>query len=73
MFTLPAEYTYLVRNTARYECPYFGPDGKLRRRIDQAKEHGTARLRSSGRYLPHHQQHVAVWPEVTVPATGLPG
>ena len=21
-----AEYTYLVRNTARYECPYYGPD-----------------------------------------------
>ena len=63
----PAEYTYLVRNTARYECPYFGPDGKLRRRIDQAKEHGTAfayEVVGQETYLLTNE-HVAVWPEVT--------
>jgi hypothetical protein len=63
----PAEYTYLVRNTARYECPYFGPDGKLRRRIDHAKEHGTAfayEVIGQETYLMTNE-HVAVWPEVT--------
>jgi serine protease Do len=63
----PAEYTYLVRNTARYECPYFGPDGKLRRRIDQAREHGTAfayEVIGQDTYLMTNE-HVAVWPEVT--------
>jgi hypothetical protein len=63
----PAEYTYLVRNTARYECPYFGPDGKLRRRIDQAREHGTAfayEVTDQETYLLTNE-HVAVWPEVT--------
>jgi serine protease Do len=63
----PAEYTYLVRNTARYECPYFGPDGKLRRRIDHAKEHGTAfayEVVGQETYLLTNE-HVAVWPEVT--------
>src|SRR3712207_5428071 len=37
-----SRYTYLVRNSAVYECPYFGPDGKLRRRKVGAVEHGTA-------------------------------
>jgi len=63
----PAEYTYLVRNSARYECPYFGPDGKLRRRIDHAKEHGTAfayEVVGQDTYLLTNE-HVAVWPEVT--------
>ncbi len=63
----PAEYTYLVRNSARYECPYFGPDGKLRRRIDHAKEHGTAfayEVIGQDTYLLTNE-HVAVWPEVT--------
>jgi serine protease Do len=63
----PAEYTYLVRNTARYECPYFGPDGKLRRRVDQAREHGTAfayEVVGGETYLLTNE-HVAVWPEVT--------
>ncbi|HEY0708023.1 MAG TPA: hypothetical protein VGG33_14565, partial [Polyangia bacterium] len=36
------EYTYLIRNSARYECPYYGPDGKLRKRPVDVREHGTA-------------------------------
>src|SRR6266545_824252 len=36
-----ADYTYLVRSSAKYECPYFGPDGKLRKRRVDAVEHGT--------------------------------
>src|SRR6185295_1483779 len=37
-----SEYTYLIRSSARYECPYYGPDGKLRRKPLEAVEHGTA-------------------------------
>ena len=37
-----SQYSYLVRSTAKYECPFFGPDGKLRRRRVQASELGTA-------------------------------
>src|SRR5690348_8770675 len=24
-----SQYSYLVRSSAKYECPFFGPDGKL--------------------------------------------
>ncbi len=71
----PAEYTYLVRNSARYECPYFGPDGKLRRRIDHAREHGTAfayEVVGDETYLLTNE-HVAVWPEVTDPRNRVAG
>ena len=43
-----SQYSYLVRSTAKYECPFFGPDGKLRRRRVQASELGT-RVRLRGR------------------------
>ncbi len=62
-----AQYTYLVRSTARYECPYFGPDGKLRRRRVEAVEHGTAfayESTASDTFLVTNE-HVASWPEVT--------
>jgi serine protease Do len=60
-------YTYLVRSTARYECPYFAPDGKLRRRRVEAVEHGTAfayEVQGTDTFLLTNE-HVAVWPEVT--------
>src|SRR5262249_49661312 len=37
-----SQYSYLVRSSAKYECPFFGPDGKLRRRHVQASELGSA-------------------------------
>jgi S1-C subfamily serine protease len=61
------QYSYLIRSTARYECPFFGPDGKLRRRRVQASELGTAfayESNSSETFLLTNE-HVAVWPEVT--------
>lgn len=61
------QYTHLVRSTAKYECPFFGPDGKLRRRRVQASELGTAfayESAGSETYLLTNE-HVAVWPEVT--------
>jgi serine protease Do len=62
-----SEYTYLVRNFARYECPYFGPDGKLRRRHVDAVEHGTAFAYEvvGGETFLLTNEHVATWPEVT--------
>src|SRR5437667_5866102 len=37
-----SQYSFLVRSSAKYECPFFGPDGKLRRRRVQASGLGTA-------------------------------
>jgi len=61
------QYSYLIRSTAKYECPFFGPDGKLRRRRVQASELGTAfayEVSGAETYLLTNE-HVAVWPEVT--------
>ena len=62
-----SQYSYLVRSTAKYECPFFGPDGKLRRRRVQASELGSAfayEVSGGDTYLMTNE-HVAVWPEVT--------
>jgi serine protease Do len=70
-----SEYTYLVRNFARYECPYFGPDGKLRRRHVDAVEHGTAFAYevTGGETFLLTNEHVAAWPEVTDAAHKVDG
>jgi serine protease Do len=62
-----SQYSYLVRSSAKYECPFFGPDGKLRRRRVQASELGTAfayEISGNDTYL-FTNEHVASWPEVT--------
>jgi serine protease Do len=62
-----SQYSYLIRSSAKYECPFFGPDGKLRRRRVQASELGTAfayEAAGNDTYLLTNE-HVAVWPEVT--------
>jgi len=62
-----SQYSYLIRSTAKYECPFFGSDGKLRRRRVQASELGTAfayEVSGSETYLMTNE-HVAVWPDVT--------
>jgi len=62
-----SQYSYLVRSSAKYECPFFGPDGKLRRRRVQATEVGSAfayELAGNETYLLTNE-HVASWPEVT--------
>lgn len=62
-----ADYAYLVRSFARYECPYYSPDGKLRKRHVETVEHGTgfAYESSNGETFLLTNEHVAVWPEVT--------
>ncbi len=62
-----SQFSYLVRSSAKYECPFFGPDGKLRRRRVQASELGTAfayEVSGNDTYLLTNE-HVAAWPEVT--------
>jgi serine protease Do len=61
------QYSYLVRSSAKYECPFFGPDGKLRRRRVQATELGSAfayEVSGNETFLLTNE-HVASWPEVT--------
>jgi len=70
-----AQYSYLVRSSAKYECPFFGPDGKLRRRRVQASELGTAfayEAAGNDTYL-FTNEHVAAWPEVTDPFHRIDG
>ena len=61
------QYSYLVRSSARYECPFFGPDGKLRRRRIATSQVGTAfAYEASGtETFLLTNDHVANWPEVT--------
>jgi S1-C subfamily serine protease len=62
-----SQFSYLVRSTAKYECPFFGPDSKLRRRRVQASELGSAfayEVAGGETYLLTNE-HVASWPEVT--------
>jgi serine protease Do len=62
-----SQFSYLVRSTAKYECPFFGPDSKLRRRRVQASELGSAFAyeNSGGDTYLLTNEHVAAWPEVT--------
>ncbi|MES1172284.1 MAG: serine protease [Bacteroidota bacterium] len=69
------QYSYLVRSTARYECPFFGPDGKLRRRRILASELGSAfayEVTGAETFLLTNE-HVASWPEVTDPLHRVDG
>ncbi len=62
-----SQYSYLVRSSATYECPFFDAAGKLRRRRVEAREHGTAfayEVVGNETFLLTNE-HVAQWPEVT--------
>jgi serine protease Do len=70
-----ADYTYLVRSSARYVCPYFGPDGKMHSRNVDVAEHGTAFAyeATAGETFLLTNEHVASWPEVTDSAHRVDG
>lgn len=72
---LRGQYSYMVRSSARYECPFFGPDGKLKRRVVRATELGSAfayeQLGNETFLLTN--EHVASWPEVTDPRNRVDG
>jgi serine protease Do len=63
---LPA-YAFCIRSTAIYECPFYGPDGNLRRRRRRVVAHGTgfAYKQDGSDTLLLTNQHVAEWPAVT--------
>lgn len=60
-------YTYCVRTTATYECPYYAGDGVLHKIRKKVTAHGTAFAykQSAGETLLLTNQHVAEWPVVT--------
>ena len=61
------QYSFLVRSSASYECPFFGPDGRLRRKRLQSSALGTAfAYEASGTdtYLLTNE-HLVAWPDVT--------
>lgn len=60
-------YTYCIRTTAIYECPYYSQDGNLHRTRKKTVAHGTAfgYRQQNGETLLLTNQHVAEWPAVT--------
>ncbi|HET8540892.1 MAG TPA: serine protease [Anaeromyxobacter sp.] len=60
-------YTFCIRATATYECPYYTADGSLRRTRVQARGHGTAFAyrQLDGGTLLLTNTHVAEWPTAT--------
>lgn len=71
------QYTYCIRTSAVYECPYYATDGSLRRTRTRVVAHGTGfGLRRDGNdTLVVTNEHVADWPAVTDaehPVDGVP-
>lgn len=65
------QYTFCVRSTAVYQCPYYNPDGVLQMRRETKAVHGTAfvfRADKNHAYLLTNE-HVAEWPLVTTKDT----
>lgn len=62
-----SNYTFCVRTSATYECPYYGSDGSLKRSRKKVLAHGTAFAYKliGGETLLLTNQHVADWPAVT--------
>jgi serine protease Do len=60
-------FSYCVRNTARYECLSYDPEGNVRKRRSEVVAHGTAfgYRRDGDDTLLLTNEHVAVWPTVT--------
>jgi S1-C subfamily serine protease len=60
-------YTFCIRSTAAYDCPFYGTDGTLRRSRRRVKAHGTgfAYRQVDGGTLLLTNDHVAEWPAVT--------
>jgi hypothetical protein len=60
-------YTFCIRTTAVYECPFYGSDGNLRRVRKRVVAHGTgfAYRQQDGGTLLLTNDHVAEWPVAT--------
>jgi serine protease Do len=61
------QFTYCIRTTAVYECPFYGADGSLKRVRKRVVAHGTGfgLRRDGGDTLVVTNEHVADWPAVT--------
>jgi serine protease Do len=61
------QFTFCIRTTATYECPFYGADGSLKRVRKRVVAHGTgfALRRDGGDTLVVTNEHVADWPAVT--------
>jgi serine protease Do len=61
------QYTFCIRSTAVYECPYYAGDGTLKRTRKRVVAHGTgfAYRRDGQDTLVVTNEHVAEWPAVT--------
>jgi S1-C subfamily serine protease len=60
-------YTFCIRTTATYECPYYSSDGALKRIRKKVVAHGTGFgvRREGSDSLVVTNEHVAEWPSVT--------
>lgn len=73
-----ANFSYCLRNTATYECLFYGDDGKVHKKHVDVTAHGTAfayRVQKNGETLLLTNDHVATWPAVTDdddPVEGVP-
>ncbi len=70
-------YTFCIRTSAVYECPFYGSDGALKRRRVRVVAHGSgfAYRRDGAETLLVTNEHVADWPAVTDadhPVTDVP-
>jgi serine protease Do len=65
--TTQTSYTYCIRSTAAFECPYYGTDGVLRRTRRKVTAHGTGFgfRQQDGATLLLTNDHVAEWPAAT--------
>jgi serine protease Do len=73
---LPAQaFTFALRTSATYECPYYGADGSLRRSRRRVTAHGTgfAFRRQGAATLLLTNSHVAEWPVATDAEHGADG
>ena len=61
------QYTFCIRTSAIYECPFYGTDGTLRRKRRSVTAHGTGFVirRDGTDSLVVTNEHVAEWPGVT--------
>ena len=61
------QFTFCIRTTAVYECPFYGADGSLKRVRKRVVAHGTGfgLRRDGGDTLVVTNEHVADWPAVT--------
>ena len=70
-----SRYTFCLRSSAVYQCLYYSPDGRVKKKRETATYHGTAfAFRKEGKltYLLTNE-HVVAWPAVTTAEAKVDG